>query len=366
MALAPGDRCVKPFVVMLTLAAVCNATGIAAAQDASLAAPKRTAAKNQSRSKQAAPVIAIPEQFAPPQEEYASFPRAAAAAAAVAHGPTDCEMRLEKVAVFEPLHTLAGPGECGAADAVQLQSVIMPDKTKIAVAPPATLRCAMAEGVARWVREDVGPAALKLGSPLRSLDDFDSYECRGRNRVKGAMLSEHGRANALDVRGFKLADGKNIELTDVNIAKDWREQLRQSACARFTTVLGPGSDGYHEEHIHLDLAERRNGYRLCEWDVREPVVQTAKNEVKTTATKPVEIEKSDAPKTGAAKTEAARTEAARTEAARTEAARTEAARTEAARTEAIVEQKSAAIVGPVPLPRPRPFIRTKETRRRHF
>jgi hypothetical protein len=52
--------------------------------------------------------------------------------------------------------------------------------------------------------------------------------------------------------------------------KDLREDLRASACQRFTTVLGPGSDGHHEGHIHLDVAERRHGYRICQWDVREP------------------------------------------------------------------------------------------------
>ena len=109
---------------------------------------------------------------------------------------------------------------------------------------------------------------LKLGAPLRGLDNFDSYECRGRNRVRGATLSEHGRANALDVRAFKLANGEMIGLTDVNVAKAWRDGLRAGACARFSTVLGPGSDGHHEEHIHVDLAERRGGYKMCEWDVR--------------------------------------------------------------------------------------------------
>ena len=59
-------------------------------------------------------------------------------------------------------------------------------------------------------------------------------------------------------------------MTDVAASKPLREELRQSACARFTTVLGPGSDGHHESHIHLDLAERHNGYRICQWDVREP------------------------------------------------------------------------------------------------
>jgi hypothetical protein len=88
--------------------------------------------------------------------------------------------------------------------------------------------------------------------------------------VRAAALSEHGRADAIDVRGLRLADGREINLTDVGATKDLRQKIRASACARFSTVLGPGSDGYHEEHIHLDLAERRNGYKLCEWEVREP------------------------------------------------------------------------------------------------
>jgi hypothetical protein len=180
-----------------------------------------------------------------------------AAAQDAAAPPSACQLRLAKLAEFQPLPVVAGPGECGAVDAVMLQSVILPDQAKVAVAPPATLRCTTAEEVARWLREDVAPAALKLGAPLRGLDEAGSYECRGFNRVGDATLSEHGRANALDVRALRLANGEVIGLTDVSIAKDWREGLRASACARFTTC--PGSDGYHEEHIHLDLAERRGG-----------------------------------------------------------------------------------------------------------
>src|SRR6185312_7385988 len=100
--------------------------------------------------------------------------------------------------------------------------------------------------------------------------NYDSYECRGRNRVVGAKISEHGKGNAIDVRAFHLSDGRRIELTDAKADKPLREALRQEVCGRFTTVLGPGSDGYHEGHIHLDLAERHGGYRICEWDVREP------------------------------------------------------------------------------------------------
>jgi hypothetical protein len=122
----------------------------------------------------------------------------------------------------------------------------------------------------------MAPLAAGLGSPLSALDNYDSYECRGRNRVVGAQLSEHGRANALDVRGFKLADGRSIGLTDRTVPRELRETVLQSVCARFPTVLGPGSDWYHEEHIHLDLMERRNSsYRICQWNVWEPLPQIA-------------------------------------------------------------------------------------------
>jgi hypothetical protein len=222
------------------------------------------------------PPSAVPEQFSPPQEAYASFPDRPGAATAAPSVSSACQLRLAKLAVFKPLPALIGAGECGAVDAVIVEGVILPDRAKVVMSPPATLRCTMAEAVAIWVREDIAPAVLKLGAPLRGLDNFDSYECRARNRVAGATLSEHGRANALDVRAFKLANGTVIGLTEVNVAKDWREGIRASACARFSTVLGPGSDGYHEEHIHVDLAERRGGYKMCQWDVREPVRQAEK------------------------------------------------------------------------------------------
>jgi hypothetical protein len=216
--------------------------------------------------------IPIPQELSPPQEAYAAFPEAAPATSATATPapPSACALRLSKLATFKPLPTLVGPGECGATDAVLLDAVILPDQNKVAVSPPATLRCSMAEQIAQWVRDDVAPSVLKFGAPLRGLDNFDSYECRGRNRVRGAQLSEHGKANALDVRLFKLADGQSLTLTDINVNKDWREAIKASVCARFSTILGPGSDGSHEEHIHLDLAERRNNYKVCEWDVRSP------------------------------------------------------------------------------------------------
>jgi hypothetical protein len=186
--------------------------------------------------------------------------------------PSDCFKRLSDIAVITQLPRLLGPGICGGADMVRMEAVVMPDKSRVALLPAPELRCAMAESVASWVRDDLGPRAQSLGSALKSLENYDAYECRGRNRVVGAKVSEHGKGDALDVRSFKLVSGRVIEPTDIHVAKDFREGLREGACGRFTTVLGPGSDGAHESHIHLDLAERRKGYRICQWDVREPVV----------------------------------------------------------------------------------------------
>jgi hypothetical protein len=288
IAVAPGVDCVKALVVVAVLL---GGAQFAIAQDAApppakpikvrRSAPLALVPSHQPRTRPraVAPPTTVPEQFSPPQEAYASFPdRAGAAVASGPPTPSACQARLAKLAVFKPLPMLVGAGECGAVDAVILDSIILPDKAKVTVSPPATLRCSMAEAVALWLREDVAPAALKLGAPLRSVDNFDSYECRTRNRVPGATLSEHGRANAIDVRAFKLANGKVIGLTDVNVARDWRDGIRASACDRFSTVLGPGSDGHHEEHIHMDLAERHGGYKMCEWDVREPVLQAQKTE----------------------------------------------------------------------------------------
>jgi hypothetical protein len=286
MAVAPGVDCVKALVVVAVLL---GATQFAFAQDAALPPAKSIKSRHSAplplvpshpprTPLRAAAPSEVPEQFSPPQEAYASFPDRVGAVPSGPTTPSACQMRLAKLAVFKALPMLVGAGECGAVDAVVLDSIILADKTKVAVSPPATLRCSMAEALAMWLREDVAPAALKLGAPLRGLDNFDSYECRTRNRVPGATLSEHGRANAIDVRALKLANGKTIGLTDVNVAKDWRDGIRASACDRFSTVLGPGSDGHHEEHIHVDLAERHGGYKMCEWDVREPVVQAQKTE----------------------------------------------------------------------------------------
>jgi hypothetical protein len=185
--------------------------------------------------------------------------------------PSACQIALKAVAVFAAEPPVKGAGECGIADPVRLKAVILADQNRVAVNPPAVLRCEMASAVSRWIRDDMAPLAARLGAPLRGIENFDSYDCRGRNRVFGAKMSEHGRGNALDIKAVKLDSGVIAHLTDPHVAKVVRTDLRKSACDRFMTVLGPGSDGYHENHIHLDLAERRSDFRMCQWEVRQPL-----------------------------------------------------------------------------------------------
>ncbi len=201
-----------------------------------------------------------PSEVAPPPEKQASA----------------CRLALtEEIAIAPSIPDIRGPGGCGGEDLVRLEAIVLPDKRKVAVKPAAVLRCTMASAIADWVRTDMVPLAASLGSPISDLDNFDSFECRGRNRVVGAMLSEHGKANALDVRAIKLANGQSIGLTDRTMSRDVRERVLRSVCSRFSTVLGPGSDWYHEDHIHLDLAQRRNDYRICQWNVWDPLPQVA-------------------------------------------------------------------------------------------
>jgi hypothetical protein len=184
--------------------------------------------------------------------------------------PTECDKRISAIAVIEPLPRLIGPGACGGSDMLRLTTVLRPDGTHIDIKPAPILRCEFAESVAAWLRDEAAPRVDKLGAALRAVETFDDFECRGRNRVAGAKLSEHGKGNALDLREFILADGRAVKLTDISVSKEFRDEIRDSACHRFTTVLGPGADAQHESHVHLDLIERKQGYRMCQWDVREP------------------------------------------------------------------------------------------------
>jgi len=234
--------------------------------------------------------------------------------------PSACRLALtDAIAIAPSIPDIKGPGECGGEDLVRLEAVVLPDKRRVLLKPAATLRCAMASEIADWIRTDMAPLAAGLGSVVSDLDNFDSFDCRGRNGVAGAKMSEHGRANALDVRGLKLANGQAISLTDRTVSRELRENVLHSMCARFTTVLGPGSDGYHEDHIHLDRMERHNNYKICQWNVWDPMPQIA-------PLMPAERPEEAPPREVAAKSDEDKSEPAKSDRAKPDAAKSEAAK----------------------------------------
>jgi len=198
-----------------------------------------------------------------------------------------CFSRLTKdIAIASLLPPIDSEG-CEVSEVVRVEAIVLKDKSLVAVTPPATMGCTMAETLVRWVRDDVTGVARELGSPLRSIDNYASFNCRPRNNVPGAPLSEHGHANALDIRSVKLADGRSVKLFDSQSPRSFREAMKKSACARFTTVLGPGSDGYHEDHVHVDMM-RRLGPRICHWAIKDadaapPVAEAAPSSPASTA-----------------------------------------------------------------------------------
>jgi hypothetical protein len=208
----------------------------------------------------------------PRPRPYLDSDKAAPATEAATPTPSACRLRLTAARAIAPsVDSIDGPEGCGSDDLVRLEAVMLSNSDRVAVSPPAVLRCDMAEAVADWVRDDLARlGALSFGSQLRSVRNYTAYHCRSRNNVVGGVTSEHGKGNALDVGSITLANGRTVDPTDLKVSRDFREDWKKSACGRFSTVLGPGSDGYHENHVHLDLKERQNGYKICQWEIRVP------------------------------------------------------------------------------------------------
>jgi hypothetical protein len=185
-----------------------------------------------------------------------------------------CQSLLEGMALeFDMLDPIGQPGGCGAPAPVSVSRV-----AGVALDPAATLTCDMAAALHGWVSGTLKPAAReRLKTEVTAISTATSYACRRRNNSSGGKLSEHGRANALDMSGFVFAErdkkvavgggkwGEGI-LASLGVSRDgsFLEAVRKGACQHFTTVLGPGSDPYHGDHFHVDVLRRKNGYRICQ------------------------------------------------------------------------------------------------------
>lgn len=92
-------------------------------------------------------------------------------------------------------------GDCGAPAAVELIS--LGSAPPVAFSPPAVVTCDMVATLDKWFENDVQPAARSLlGGPIVRVHVMSSYSCRGALNRKLSRLSEHGRANAIDIGSF--------------------------------------------------------------------------------------------------------------------------------------------------------------------
>lgn len=164
-----------------------------------------------------------------------------------------CLANLGQLARFDALPDRDYGGGCHAFGSVKLSGAGVP------VANLGPMTCPLAATFTAWIQNGVMPAArLYLRAELARVETFGSYSCRNINSAQAGRRSEHASANAVDVSGFVLADGRRITLK-----QDWASAdpgvrsfllaVRTSACRRFKTVLSPDYNSLHADHFHLDM-----------------------------------------------------------------------------------------------------------------
>jgi hypothetical protein len=139
----------------------------------------------------------------------------------------------------------------------------------VAVKPAATLACPIVSVLDRWLAESVQPAAQRwFGARVVEIKQISAYSCRGMNGNPSAHISEHAFGNALDIAAFTLADGRRVAVKDgwhgMPEEQGFLRDVQAAACQQFSTVLAPGSNGYHYDHIHVDLMRRASRRTICE------------------------------------------------------------------------------------------------------
>ena len=169
---------------------------------------------------------------------------------------------------------------CLIEDPVRLVRVAVEGAPTGAVRFPEepVIACRFAEAFGGWIGGLVAPLLMgKLGTPLVSVRTGPGFECRSRNRVAGGKPSAHGTGIAVDIATFELSDKRvlsikpgreasTVPLATPSPGDEALATLRIAACGWFTTVLGPGSDPYHSDHLHLDLQPHgpSDRYRICQ------------------------------------------------------------------------------------------------------
>jgi hypothetical protein len=153
----------------------------------------------------------------------------------------------------------------GAADPSLTAAALTP----VAVQPAATLACPIVSALDQWITNAVQPAALRwFHQPVVEIKQISAYSCRGMNGDPNAHISEHAFGNALDVAEFDLADGHRVSVQHgwhgAPEEQGFLHDVQAAACDEFTTVLAPGANVYHYNHIHVDLMRHYDGRHICE------------------------------------------------------------------------------------------------------
>ena len=160
-------------------------------------------------------------------------------------------------AVIRSVNEMSGPGICGLTHPFKVTALA---EGSVAINSTQTLDCPMIAALDTWLREVVQPAALaRFGEKVVRVNSMGSYMCRGINNVSGAHLSEHAFGNAIDIGGFVLESGRELNIMRGFNGSDPQEsaflhEAHAGACTYFTTVLGPGYNIFHYNHFHVDLA----------------------------------------------------------------------------------------------------------------
>jgi hypothetical protein len=222
--------------------------------------------------------LAQPESSQPPRFEPASEPAGAPISIHPPGLPHDDDAAGEGQEVDRPAPAItsarpfyrpatsieASPPTPGPPAGQRITAAIGP----VAIKPAATLACPIVSALDQWIMTAVQPAALRwFGQPVVGIRQISAYSCRGMNGSRHARISEHAFGNALDVAAFTLADGRIV-----TIKRGWHgtpeeqgflRDVQGAACQGFSTVLAPGSNRFHYDHMHVDLMRRRSGRVVC-------------------------------------------------------------------------------------------------------
>lgn len=258
---------------MLSCARARSALALAAGLCACLAQAAQARNVTQVRRPVARPPVAAP--LPPPRPKDLDAPAAPATNAAPARDlakpatPSACLATFaERGGIALPPAPETAEGACAISEPVTFRVIAMPDGSKVELDSAVTVRCAFALEVVGWVRDDLPAIATRENTKLAALVGVGGHACRPRNGAAGAPISEHASGNALDLSGLRLESGRTISLSATDAATRLvRDAVQESACARFATVLGPGADSSHKDHLHLDMRKRSRDFKICQWTV---------------------------------------------------------------------------------------------------